>query len=1029
MNFLEDLRSLLDKADESQDALLSLLKCAVTVQYVPDLEESHDWLEALVDSSLKIRSSIASYLLGILLGNSLLAHHKTQALKCMNSFNPVTVRELSVLDNISIGFYSRLGLWRFLGLFTVFAPYLERHSFWNLFTFMYDKSELSSDSLILSNLLGICGKKSDFIRDPDFLLFFAKCCQFSTDHLINQIRTFLVQLKKSDISSYNSLINVVDEIKSKVSSKLLKSLSTLDNDTIIGTLSKEAELLNLGDNSFNLTSLLNTVFCSTPSNRQLAVKAIKIYNKKIDHYSVEKICKFVNRYSSYSAQYMLLHLLDIVPSSELIELKIHFLLKQSSFSEVREVAFNILKRKKCDFLSNYVIDISKFTHNIVNVAPHILEGEINAVILCFYFASPESIPIHFHKILSHGIELICNSDLSIKIFDGTLFGLVTLLNRILLEFGINVISSVNNAQIIVNFCQRIFNEVSSIVENNAPEGEDHDEFELDIENKSKTISHFGWKLSREVSFLLSSCCQYYESQSETLAVLHLLKEKLLKYRHKGAICGLVEPFSICFRHVYRIIDFSIVDEFAKNAIDEALINPSIDNARRSAGVPYLICAILSNIDEGHLDILMEYILVKDYKAFTDHSLIHYLNILKPICKDSLFAGIVARNMGRVLKVAMFSMSSKSWKVVNAASLLMGCLVQVITSEFTVKRKMKLFDANMINVHFPSVFNVLCEHEHIQEVLSMPLLLLFRHTLFDPLDEKQREIMHYIENLLRLTTQSRNFYIRALSSEVTRSNYFFYERVFNLDASCNSKHSHLIISRQVHMDYYLGNGLQKATVCNLSQEESHALIQQYPRNQALLCHISDHVYTMSEVVLKGIFKQFLNNTAPFVYRQMTANAFIKYIGNNRSVIISDPELLIFCRFLLVDDDESIRDSFLRSWSVLIGKPFKTWIDGLSALFSIVSELCYDLQHKLLSEFYYEKLLNEMILMNRNETNSNGIFSPEPYNYNENLPLEVHLARSIGIQFRIPERLKSYYDMRSENADISSSWVLLCIEEMI
>lgn len=1033
MDFLNELHRLSQNTDENQDSLLTFFKVAVAENFVGSKTNCDKWIYALIDISTKIRSSLASFLLGKLIGNSLIETHYGPTVSAISNLDLSSNRELHILS-YNIGFYSRLGLWRFLGFFSTISDLLECNTFWKMCTYMSEDSELSNDTLFLSNLLGIVGKSTGHAKDcQQLILFLKKCCYFSHDIIVNQTRNVLSIIKKVDVDLFNELfISIRESQTPKASPKLLKTISTIIDGPEHNSLIKDIQNLELDDNSFDLNNILGIMFCSLPAERQSMVKKLRVHSKKLRVELVENLCKYVNRFSSYSTQYMFLCFAELFTNSEAMLNKAYFLLRESSFSEVREMAFKILKHEdKLEkliepFPENY---LEYFDSSITNVYPHILEGEINALILKFYRFDLQMLIVEFRRISSRIIDYALSENMSELICNGILFGCIKLSNRLIHEFGLGLLECEVNVSNLIEASGKIFESIANIVENNAPEGEDHEDFEFEIDNKSKTITHFGWKLTREVAYLLCYCVKFSKNAAKQISVVNLLRKKLLKFRHKGAICGLVDPFSISFQHIYKITSFRYIDEFCRETVDQALNNPSIDNARRSAGVPYLICAMFLSVDEGHLDHLMEYLLSRNYMGHSELNLIHFLNILKSLCKESKFSDLITRNIGKILDIAMFSMSTKSWKVVNASSMLIGCLVQIITSEFLVKRKMKLYDASLIDVHFPSVFRVIAQHRDLQEALSMPLLLLFRQALFDLFNSSHIHILEYIVNFLKTTSQSHNYYIRHLSSEILQNNSFIKDLMPKSLSSANYRHCILETTKMTAPNFYRGNGLQNIISSELAGDDYVLSIQMYPYNQVLLSELPEKVGFIPEDKLYKIFEFFLQNKTPHAYRGIILSAFCSYLSSthDKTVIMKNPELLTYIRFLLVDDDDGNRNKFLQYWRSFTGDSFKTWIDALKKIYVSVASLDAESRDCALNNIFYKRLLEEFESL-ESESSSNGIFSPEPYNYNENVALEVYLARCQGIMFQIPKRVLEYYELFKDKPELKSCWMLLCVEQM-
>ncbi|XP_059621525.1 thyroid adenoma-associated protein homolog [Phlebotomus argentipes] len=245
---------------------------------------------------------------------------------------------------------------------------------------------------------------------------------------------------------------------------------------------------------------------------------------------------------------------------------------------------------------------------------------------------------------------------------------------------------------ILVLCSEASQIVAPIVNNSSPEGfvpEDETIFRaLDDQVTPQMVLLCGWRTIKEVSLLLGEICENTPQNANLISTHEIVKigenliEILLESKHRGAFEVSAVGFAkLCTR--LHLSQNSEVNKLPKEWLHEfldAVLCPEKRQSsaryvklcvtRRSAGLPFLIQAILTSYDPLLLTVTIKRLLKESQK--NTEGRIHCMNILRYIFRCSTLKTF--NYAGDGLIIAIESFGSESWAERNSATLLFSALI-------------------------------------------------------------------------------------------------------------------------------------------------------------------------------------------------------------------------------------------------------------------------------------------------------------------------------------------------------------------
>ena len=1003
----ENLINLNNSKQEDQNLFLFFLReISNDTKWLSDIE-TIEFIKELNALSNKVKSNLGSFLVGRLLFKSLNQLHGDVLLKLFEYCNLGESKSLCVID-LELTFYSRTGLWKSLGFFQASLIHCGIDFFLKTFHYFSFICEANTNPVFLANLSDTMAQYLIHDQKISFTFiegFIVKCGYFSNDYLLVHLKSLFLALSKTDHS--NSLECLCEQMVN-----LGFNYSTLSHKFkkfILIELGRHAEAQNSGKQIILtnkkeriLDQFLVILFETSPDKRQFIIKELR-KNIRGDHCEIPKLFfLLVTKYSSYSLQYMLVNIICMFKNaSQEGILKLLELLKHSSFAEIRKLCLNHLSfTRSYKPPSDLHLFLEVFLANSRYLSPSELEGHVNLALLQielykYQFFIDELMPI----LLIHALELHSKVLLDIPIIvEGIFLGFLLLLNRIFSNFSHEEIAILDPITLrkLSEVMRGTFDLISFVIEDEAPEGEEFDEhFQLYTDNKSRKICHYSWRIAREISWLLLHISEFMRDREEIQINLNFLQQKLLSCRHKGAICGLVEPFSGLLSLFFESSNLDDITNLSKSLIMNSLNSPLISSTRRSAGIPYLICEVFKRLPEHLSEEIFSFLFSLQIDDSNESSYIHFLNALRMLCKDSEVSERLLIFHGKILNICLKFIVNDSWNLVNTSSLLISSLFQLILSEYTIKRKNTIIDADAM-LAFHSHF--MCEItgiNHLSKRIIFPLLIFFRGFSFNPTSPSQEKLISLVQKLLDISVLNRNYFCRKIASEIIQNNSFFRRNVRLNATNCvemtNSKYS----------GYQ--NLLKYPSLLESLEPDSRFLKQFHLLEKFLKFHFSAYQ------VVHYFYDKYLQVFAPLPFRQLVSGYFGEWLISNNPA--SNLQILMYARFCLVDDDGDIREKFLSYWRAYKSAPDYGFICALKSIYTELSALPEFEQQKFI-DLVIIKRLRKIVETFQLEINYKKLFSFEPFNYFENLELEFIIMKELGIQFTIPLDISEYYELNKD-----------------
>ena len=294
------------------------------------------------------------------------------------------------------------------------------------------------------------------------------------------------------------------------------------------------------------------------------------------------------------------------------------------------------------------------------------------------------------------------------------YPLIRCIRGVLTEFSIQETDACGSFQtcldLTITHCTRVLNVTGHIVCNSSPEGyllEARDSQSTQYGN-SRSALLCSWQSLKEISLLFSEMIEsffptkpslFYPSNLTTICEFYL--NYLMEARHRGAFeltfVGFVKLCNCLWKSPLENVS-SLPAKWLQEILNNLLNNEKQNTqlsllscaTRRSAGLPYLILAVISNepkhLNNKHLSITMDTLTSIVMKVVESPEgiiiKVHCLNILCALFKDNKLRDLMHRYVSTSIPLVITSVSSAHWPIRNASHLLFS---SIISRVFGVKR--------------------------------------------------------------------------------------------------------------------------------------------------------------------------------------------------------------------------------------------------------------------------------------------------------------------------------------------------------
>ena len=373
------------------------------------------------------------------------------------------------------------------------------------------------------------------------------------------------------------------------------------------------------------------------------------------------------------------------------------------------------------------------------------------------------------------------------------YSLIRCIRGILTEFSIRETDSCSSFQTCldttVTLCTRVLNVTGHIVCNSSPEGyfPEAKESQFALSGNSKSALLCSWQSLKEISLLFSEMIEsffpskpslFYPSNLTTIYEFYL--NYLMEARHRGAfeltfvgfikLCNCLwnSPLdNVCSLPAKWLQE--VLNNLLNNEKQITQLNLLSCATRRSAGLPYLVLAIISNepkhLNNKHLSITMDTltsIAMKVVESPKDIIIkVHCLNILRALFKDNTLRDLMHQYISTSIPLVITSVSSVHWPIRNSSHLLFS---SIISRVFGVKRTREEHAwQNKITTHnfftrYPTLWELFTHtislsvknYNSLQPDYSVFLLLnIFSRLYISILDSDSDQMNFLIPNLFKL----------------------------------------------------------------------------------------------------------------------------------------------------------------------------------------------------------------------------------------------------------------------------------------
>ena len=261
---------------------------------------------------------------------------------------------------------------------------------------------------------------------------------------------------------------------------------------------------------------------------------------------------------------------------------------------------------------------------------------------------------------------------------------------------------------IIHLCSQVLAVTGHIVCNSSPEGYLPDSSEQIQQLGGRAVLLCSWHSLKEISLLFSEIIESFFPPLPSLfypsiltAIYSFYLNYLMEARHRGAFeltyvgfvrlcqCLWLSPTdSVCDLPALWLEE--VLSSLQNKESQKSQLKLLSCATRRSAGLPYLVLAILANepkhLNNKYLSITMETLTrLADKAVDTPEDVIvkvHCLNILRALFKDNKLRDLMHQYVSKAFTLVIASVSSKYWPIRNASQLLFS---GVMSRVFGVKR--------------------------------------------------------------------------------------------------------------------------------------------------------------------------------------------------------------------------------------------------------------------------------------------------------------------------------------------------------
>jgi hypothetical protein len=212
---------------------------------------------------------------------------------------------------------------------------------------------------------------------------------------------------------------------------------------------------------------------------------------------------------------------------------------------------------------------------------------------------------------------------------------------------------------------------SSVLNNDSPEGHlPMDMEQVDSRVTAQLLLLCSWRTSKEISLLFGQVCRYV-SQSLISEVSSFFTQQLSEIIHRGAFEQAYIGFCSLCSFMWQDIDDKKNQDILKELLEDTLNQLNLNEkekfcaTRRSAGIPFLIQAVVSTEPSGHNFKCLKTTLSRLIGFSGDDRLevrLHAYNILRVLYRDSTLGEAVSPFVAEGLRVAILGFKATTWAV-------------------------------------------------------------------------------------------------------------------------------------------------------------------------------------------------------------------------------------------------------------------------------------------------------------------------------------------------------------------------------
>ena len=190
-----------------------------------------------------------------------------------------------------------------------------------------------------------------------------------------------------------------------------------------------------------------------------------------------------------------------------------------------------------------------------------------------------------------------------------------------------------------------------------------------VESKAKISAQIlllcSWRTSKEISLLFGLHCKFV-TEDKLFSMSKFFTDQLAEIKHRGAFEQAYVGFCSLCSFMWSNAKYKNVPvKLLEDTLEGLEKSNKFCNTRRSAGVPYLIQAVVSTepslSNHSSLKLTLDR-LIKLCKDSRDEVRIHAYNILRILFRDSSLGEVVSPFVSDGLKAAILGFKASSWPV-------------------------------------------------------------------------------------------------------------------------------------------------------------------------------------------------------------------------------------------------------------------------------------------------------------------------------------------------------------------------------